>query len=114
MGQVAVRVNGRRYQVACDDGQEEHLSELAVQLDQRVQNLLAAVGSGVGEQRLLVMAALLVLDELSEARAEVTRLCAAAPLDPEPDRRGEEAALAATLDLMAARLEAVADRLEAG
>ena len=101
MGQVAVRINGRQYQVACDDGQEDRLSELAVQLDRRVQDLMAAVGSEAGEQRLLVMAALLAVDELSEARAEVNRL-------------HEQTGLAAALDLMAARIEAVADRLEAG
>lgn len=114
MGQVTVRVNGRQYQVACDDGQEDRLSELSVQLDQRIEELRATVGSGAGEQRLLVMAALLLVDEVSEARAEAGRLRAAGPAAPEPGDRREETALADTLALMAARIEAIADKFEAG
>ena len=44
MPQVDVSINGRRYQIACDEGQEEHLSQLAEYVDQRVQELVGAVG----------------------------------------------------------------------
>ena len=66
MPQVDVHVNGRRYQIACDEGQEEHLTQLAEYVDKRVQELVGAVGQ-VGDARLLVMTSLLVADELSEA-----------------------------------------------
>ena len=66
MPQVDIHINGRRYQIACDEGQEEHLSQLAEYVDKRVQELVGAVGQ-VGDARLLGMTSLLVADELSEA-----------------------------------------------
>ena len=59
---VNVMVNGRAYTIACDDGEEEHLKELAAHVDSKVQELLGSVGQ-VGEVRLMLMAALLVADE---------------------------------------------------
>ena len=63
---VTVTINGRDYEVACDDGQEAHLSRLGTYVDKRIGELVAAVGQ-VGEARLLVMASLLLADELSDA-----------------------------------------------
>ena len=113
MGQVTVRVNGRQYQVACDDGQENRLSELSIQLDQRIQELLADVGPEVEEQRLLVMVSLLMVDELSAAN----RLRDADPHrlgNPQDNDRHEESTIADSLEALAARIEAIADKLEAG
>ncbi len=66
MAQVDVGINGQSYRIACDDGQEEHVSHLAEYLDHRVGELVESVGQ-VGEARLLLLAALLVIDELAEA-----------------------------------------------
>ncbi|MEE8332621.1 MAG: cell division protein ZapA [Alphaproteobacteria bacterium] len=65
MAQVEVTVNGRNYRIACDDGQEDHLVELAEFVNGKVTELVSAVGQ-VGDARLLVMASLLIADELSE------------------------------------------------
>ena len=65
---VEVVVNGRDYQVACDVGQEDRLRELAQQFDKRVQVLASSVGQ-VGDARLLLMAGLVITDELSGATA---------------------------------------------
>lgn len=73
MAQVSVSVNGRSYIVACDDGEEEHLRELARYLDNHVQSLAESVGQ-VGDSRLLLMAALLVADELSETLSRLDNL----------------------------------------
>jgi cell division protein ZapA len=73
VGQIGVTVNGRNYPIACDDGQEEHVTRLAAYIDKRAAELAATVGP-VGESRLLVMIGLLVADELSEAYDEVERL----------------------------------------
>ena len=70
MGQVNVQINGRKYQIACDDGQETHLSRLGTYVDKRVSELVAAVGQ-IGDARLLVMVSLLVADELSDLYAEL-------------------------------------------
>ncbi len=67
MAQVSVTINGRVYRMSCDDGQEDHLARLARDLDQRIGQLREAFGE-IGDTRLTVMAALMVADELAEAR----------------------------------------------
>ena len=69
MGQVNITVNNRTYQVACDDGQEAHLSRLGDYVNKRIDQLIASVGQ-VGESRLLVMVSLLLADELSDIHAQ--------------------------------------------
>ena len=80
MAQLTIEVNGRPYLVGCEDGQEAHLRELAKLFDGNVRQLSGAVGQ-LGETRLFLMGALMMADELSEARnrlahmqAETTRL----------------------------------------
>ena len=63
-------VNGRAYTVACDDGEEDHLRELATHVDSKVRELLESVGQ-VGDARLMLMAALLITDDLLDARANL-------------------------------------------
>lgn len=67
---VNVMVNGRAYTIACDEGEEAHLKELAAHVDAKVRELLETVGQ-VGDQRLLLMAAVLITDELFDARARL-------------------------------------------
>ncbi len=109
MGQLAVTVNGHSYQITCDDGQEDHLRALAGLVDDRVGELVASVGQ-VGDMRLLVMTSLLLADEVSEAkdtlldlREEETKAGEKAQLD--------EAVLAAGIETLAERIEAIADSL---
>ena len=65
---VNVMINQRAYTIACDEGEEEHLRKLAAHVDSKVKELLGTVGQA-GEQRLLLMAALLVADEYLETVA---------------------------------------------
>ena len=66
MAQVNVTINGRQFRMACEDGQEEHLQQLAEDLDERIVELRGQFGE-IGDTRLTVMAALTVADELAEA-----------------------------------------------
>lgn len=109
MAQIAVEVNGRRYQIACDDGQEAHLSRLGAYIDKRVQELVAAVGQ-IGDAHVLVMVSLLIADELSDAYAELE---AGRGEGGAAARTEAEDKLAGTLEGLAARIEAVAERIEA-
>ncbi|HEY1613691.1 MAG TPA: cell division protein ZapA [Rhizomicrobium sp.] len=59
---VNVMVNARAYTIACDEGEEAHLKELAAHVDTKVRSLLESVGQA-GEQRLFLMAALLIADD---------------------------------------------------
>lgn len=117
MAQVSVTINGRAYQIACDDGQEEHLRQLAGYIDRRVSELVAAMGQ-IGDMRLLVMVSLLIADELSEVTKQLDQ--SGKQLD-EAKRasedalsrasRGEEKA-ASALEGIAARIEDIAAKLE--
>jgi cell division protein ZapA len=116
MPQVDVNINGRRYQIACDEGQEEHLSQLAEYVDKRVQELVGAIGQ-VGDARLLVMTSLLVADELSEACSALEENIDAGngggPGGPGGVAAHErEEAMASMLEAAAARIETLAAGVE--
>jgi len=72
MGQVGVPVNGRSYTITCDDGQEPRIRRLAQYVDAKVGEFVASVGQ-VGEARLLLLAALVIADELSDANDALER-----------------------------------------
>ena len=73
MAQVTVKINGYAYTVGCEDGQEPHLLAMAEQVESRIESI-KALGGHSGEARLLVMAALLMADELHDMRR--ARSCA--------------------------------------
>ncbi|MBB3772425.1 MULTISPECIES: cell division protein ZapA [Ancylobacter] len=73
MAHVTVTIGGRAYRMACDDGQEDHLARLGEQVDERIDQLRIAFGE-IGDQRLSVMAAITLADELSEARRRIQAL----------------------------------------
>ena len=73
MAQVNVTINGRQYRMGCEDGQEEHVTSLAQEIDDRIEQLRGAHGE-IGDQRLTVMAALTVADELAESAQRIRRL----------------------------------------
>jgi len=103
MAEVTIEVAGRRYDVACRDGEEEQLRRLAGLVDEKAQRARAAVG-GVNEARQLLLAALLLADELQDLRSG-----APVPLPTDTD-----AALAVAVEQLAARVETLADHLEGG
>jgi cell division protein ZapA len=73
MAQVAINIAGRVYRVACDEGEEEHLGELAKLVDGKIAGMRQQFGE-MGDQRLTVMAAVTIADELSESRRRVSEL----------------------------------------
>jgi cell division protein ZapA len=72
MAQVSIEVNGRPYLVGCEDGQEQHLVEISQHFDRHVRQVSQEVGQ-LGEARLFLMGALLLADELADARARLDR-----------------------------------------
>lgn len=112
MAQVDIIINGRNYKVACDDGQEEHLGKLGSFVDERVKELTDAVGQ-IGDSRLLVMACLLISDELAEAQRQVQELEAASAVPMEPAvTTFDEDLLAEDIEAVAERIEGIAERLD--
>ena len=73
MATVAVTIAGRVYRMACDEGEEGHLQDLARHVDRTLATLRKGFGE-VGDTRLVVMSAITIADELSEAKARVAAL----------------------------------------
>ncbi len=113
---VNVMVNARAYTIACDEGEEDHLRELAAHVDGKVKELLASVGQ-VGDQRLLLMAALLIADEHHETAQQLhLRTQELARLSGSHDEVGgklakSEAVAADAFEAATKRLEDLAARL---
>jgi cell division protein ZapA len=110
MANLRVQVNGRDYAIACADGEEQHVRDLAAYIDGRLKEVVAQVGQ-LGETQLLLMTALNIADDLSGA---VTQLESLQPdgSDPPTEAAADDAAAAAALDALAARIERIAARLE--
>jgi cell division protein ZapA len=66
MAQVSVRVNGREYNLACADGEEAHLRKLAHYVDSKITALRGS-GTSLADAQLLLMAGIVISDELTEA-----------------------------------------------
>lgn len=103
MPQVEVAINGRSYEIACDDGEEAHLAQLGEYVDRRVKELVTAVGQ-VGDSRLLVMASLLIADELAETYAELKKTTSEAEGSVSAEQLEDR--VAEIVDAAAARIEA--------
>jgi len=116
MPQINVTINGRQFRMACEDGQEDHLTTLARELDARIDMLRSKFGE-IGDTRLTVMAALTVADELAEAGLRLKRLEEelAALQDARvltSDRnKAAQASIAAALGAAAERIESITKKL---
>ncbi|AKR56943.1 cell division protein ZapA [Youhaiella tibetensis] len=73
MPEVNVEINGRKYRMACEEGQEPHLIALADRFNRSIDNLKNAFGE-IGDNRLTVMAGIAALDELEEAEKRIATL----------------------------------------
>ena len=112
MSQVSVTVNGKAYVLTCGQGEEQHLARLARAVDQRITEIVASAGQ-VGEARLLLVAALMATDELWDATRQIEAL--RAPGDPAAPATYEKAdpAVGVEIEMLAERIEAIAERLKA-
>lgn len=110
MAQLSISINGHNYTIACDDGQEERIRDLAEGIDKKVQGLVSEVGQ-VGDNRLLVMAGLLVADELAEIKESTGALSSEQAANTK-DEAQDEGQLAEGIDHLAQRVEAIASRLK--
>jgi cell division protein ZapA len=99
MAQVKLEVGGRQYEVICRDGEEERLKMLARLVDTRASDVIRSIGRG-NEPRELLLTALLLADELDEARGAAAMA------------RTEEVQRMTAMERYAERLESLATRLE--
>ena len=101
MSQVEITINGRQYRVSCEDGQEEHLTELAKYFDGKMHGLIEEVGQ-IGDTSLMVMAGLLIADELADAKQELDQ-----------SQKFSEKTYISKINLLAQKIETLANTLNA-
>ena len=70
MANVSIKFNGKEFLLSCDDGQEEHLEELLIQINQKFNELKNDLGN-LGENKLLLITAVKVMDEYHETKKKV-------------------------------------------
>lgn len=107
MGQVTVRIGGYSHPVSCEDGQEAHLVTLASEVDKRV-NSIRAMGGQFGESRLLLLASLLLADEVHDLKVAVAQAKAGQPVAATAD----DPKLAERIARIAERIEGIAQNLD--
>ena len=117
MPEVNVEINGRKYRMACEEGQQAHLIGLAARFNAQVEGLKGAVGE-IGDNRLTVMAGIAVVDELAEAERKIKALetevlvLTRAGQEVSAEIETLEQNFAAKLDEAARKLETVAAALD--
>jgi cell division protein ZapA len=105
MSQVSVSIDGRKYRLACNEGEEPRLESLAGLIDEKIGEMRKTFGE-IGDQRLVIMAALTIADSLAEARDD-----AAAQRKRSDDAEQRASALVSKIDQLGSRLESLAARL---
>ena len=105
MAQVTLRINGYAYTLGCKDGEEQHLEAMGAEVNSRIDGVRAAAGPS-GEARMLVMAALLMADDIFDLRAKL-EAAESGSATPKADPR-----LGRKLNRMAKRAEEIANDLE--
>ena len=109
MSRIEVEVNGRAYQISCDDGQEQRVEQLAGNIDRLVGRLTREFGQ-IGDARLLLLAALTISDELAETRRRLADYAGDThALDPETHGGARR-----VIDAASQRLAGMAARLDRG
>ncbi len=70
MANVNIKFNGKEFLLSCEDGQEEHLEELVLYLNEKFSNLKNSLGN-IGESKLLLITSISVLDEYYETKKKI-------------------------------------------
>jgi len=108
---VDISINGRLYPVACDEGQEARVRDLAEMIDSRVRQLAGqSSGGAVGETHFLVLAALMLADELTETKAALAERRVPQNGASDAEFRDQDL-LVAAVDHLTDRIADIADRL---
>jgi cell division protein ZapA len=117
VAEVTIYINGRSYDISCDNGQEGRIVDLAAYIDQRLQQVSRS-GAAYNDAHLTVLTALVLADELFEAREQINAIPrtpratqAAAPVAAPAVNKEEEAAVLKVLEQITKRIEGVASRV---
>jgi len=113
MADISITINGRSYGIACDDGQERRVKELAAYVDARVREI-ARAGAASNESHLLVLTSIILADEIADLRLGTNRAAVQqqAPISGISMTEDEEEAIVSAIDLLAARIDTIAGNLQ--
>ncbi len=109
MAEVTLTINGRNYGISCDDGQEKRVRELGYYVDQRLKEIGRA-GAATNESHLLVLTAIMLADEIFDARDHIEDIREHAGRTGEMEEEGTMAARA--INHLAGRISLIADRIQ--
>lgn len=111
MAEVDIRINGKQFSIACDDGQEQRVVDLANFVDSRVKEM-AAAGAGSNESHLLVLTSIVMADELFNARDAASGAQQQAPVNGIQITRDDESNIIKAVDQIANRVESMTGSLQ--
>lgn len=109
MAEVNISINGKQYGIACDDGQEQRVLDLANFVDGRLKEI-ASAGAGTNDSHLLVLTSIVMADELFDMR-DSSANGNAATLGGLQITEADEGQIITAIDQMANRIDAIAGNL---
>lgn len=109
MAEVSLNINGRNYGVACDDGQERRVRELGHYIDQRMKDI-ARAGAASSENHLMILAALMLADEVFELRDNINDM--GREVRRAQSNQQDEAVIAEAIGQLADRIDEIAERVK--
>jgi cell division protein ZapA len=113
MPEVNISINNRVYEISCDNGQEKRVGDLGAYIDHRLQQI-ARTGGAHNDAHLFVLTALVIADELFEARESASSRSQPQPqAQHAPASKEEEKKLVLALEQLAKRIEGIAARVQA-
>lgn len=112
MADVNIALNGRAYEINCDNGQEGRIVDLAAYIDQRLQQI-ARSGAAYNDAHLLVLTALVLADELFEVRESGSRTASKPLSRAETTPSVDDEAVAKLLDQLTKRIDGIAAKVQA-
>lgn len=107
MAELNIQIKGRNYAIACDDGQEGRVAELANYVDEKLK-AIANAGAGANESHLLVLTAIVMADEIFDLKANTN----GAPLDGLKISETDEKDIVEAIDMMSKRINSMAVNLQ--
>jgi cell division protein ZapA len=110
MAEVKITINGRTFGISCEDGQERRVADLSRYVDTRLREI-AKAGAATNESHLLVLASLMIADEVFDLRDNVNKM--KHQLQNAEGSVEDDAMMAATIDQLADRIERIAHRIQA-
>lgn len=110
MAELNIKIHGRNYAIACDDGQEQRVADLAAYVEEKV-NAIAEAGAGASEPHLLVLTAIVMADEVFDLQSNSANTNQA-PLSGLTITEKDEGDIVDAIDMMARRINAMADKLK--